>query len=174
MNKVKLWIYDPEKGLLEEYAVIDEKTPDTEKLVADFYRENGWNVINVSPSDSGDKLPERLSGLEEMFKPGVPDLFCYGKPSESNRFVEVKRGNDGLALNQIRFAKENSVKCLVIFVEDLKKEFECSDCGKIFDSERGLQVHKGMCYPENGDRPIKSERFTRFRENRSSSGSCKR
>lgn len=162
MKERNLWKYETETGEIQKIGREELCIGSAEDKIQNYFEEKGWKVINISPNSTGESIPEELSGLEKMFKEGVYDLFLYGKEDESNKFVEVKGEEDGLKLNQIRFANSNKVDKFVIFIEKEKEQFECGDCGRVFDTQNGLKTHKANCYTESEDSPIKLNRVSYF------------
>ena len=170
MKEKNLHKFNPETGKLKVLEKNFKASGRAETVVKTFFEEKGWKVLNVSPKMGIDSIPDKLNGLEKVIEKGVPDLFLYGRIDKNNKFVEVKDAGDGIRFGQLSFMKSINIDCSVIFVESASKEFECSDCGKIFDSERGLKGHKSSCYTEPEESPVKIHRVSRFGENRSSRG----
>lgn len=164
MRDVELHIYDVQNGQVKncgEFSI--SKLP--EGFVASYYRKKGYNVVNIEPGKTD--FPDEVSWLEEIIEPGAPDLFAYAEDKE-NRFVEVKT-TGGLRFKQIQYMTGTEIHCEAAFLID-DKEHECSDCGKIFDSENGLKIHKASCYSEPDEAPVQVNRFSRFRGTGSSRG----
>jgi len=154
--------FDIDTGNLETLKKEVKYKGNAENIVEEYYKDQGWNVLNISPTMSSRSLPNKLQFLEDMLKPGAPDLFLYGKENKRNRFVEVKDKGDGFRFEQLKYMKDNSIECSVVFVDRIDDEFECSDCGKIFDSEKGLKIHKSHCYNGDGEKPVKIRQVSRF------------
>jgi len=141
-----------------------------EKVVKEHFEDKGYDVINVEPNTSRDQLPEKLKGLEKYFKPGVPDLFLHGMDDEDNRFVEVKGPSDGVMFHQLKYIKESYIDCQIVFVQQSLDEHKCGRCDRVFDTEKGVAIHRAWCNGredsapgrEDGEKPIKCQRFTRF------------
>jgi hypothetical protein len=176
MVNTKLIQYNLDSGDFETLFNGEKQHTKPEYVVKRHFEDKGYDVINVEPTTSRDKLPEKLKGLEKYFKPGVPDLFLYGMDNEENRFVEVKGSNDGVMFHQLKYIKESYIDCQIIFVQQNLDEYQCGQCDRIFDTEKGVGIHKAYCNGgedpapgrEDGEKPIRLERFTRFGETGSS------
>lgn len=80
-----------------------------ENIVSAYFESKGYNVININPRTKNN-IPDFL--LKKIkIESGCPDLYIYNEKTEF--FVEVKKDNSGLGLNQIEWILENKYKCLL-------------------------------------------------------------
>lgn len=81
-------------------------------------------------------LKKKKQIVERVVEKGLKVL----NPSEPERWLKKLRGEEVEPEGEEAEEEEKEVE------KEEKEEFECPECGKTFDSKRGLKIHKGRVH----------------------------
>jgi len=126
---------------------------DAEKAVAKYYRNNGYEVININPpmfilnrfEDDAERKSLGAEITEKFHKAevcaGAPDLLVFDAVQRDTFdwditelfFVEVKTKNDDFRARQLEWIRKNDVECKLALVRG--GEFDIIDLQFIIEGE---------------------------------------
>jgi len=109
-EKYSTFIFDMRQNLYSIGELSKPERINTERAVAEHYRDRGYNVQNISPYS---ELPEKYSEKNAVVEKGVPDLFVYS--NNTYFFVEVKSRNGGLRMEQVTWISKHDSEPVKIF-----------------------------------------------------------
>lgn len=104
------FIFDMRQNLYSIGELSKPERINSERAVAEHYRDRGYNVENISPYS---ELPEKYAEKNDLVEKGVPDLFVYSDTTYF--FVEVKSRNGGLRMEQVTWISKHDSEPVKIF-----------------------------------------------------------